>query len=55
MRTCECFILPSKGVFIVGNKYTWDYIIDGIVVIDENQCNIFFGEIESYWYFKKIN
>jgi hypothetical protein len=52
MGICECYQLPPQGNFIVGNKYKWDYIIDGIVVKDESKIEISFSEIMWLWYFK---
>ena len=50
-----CYCLPMEGKFIVGNIYTWSYIIDGIQVTDESDQEIFFDEIKFLWFFQKIS
>lgn len=52
---CECIDLPPNGRFVVGNRYLWDIIIDGIGVKDEEERLIGFGEINWLWYFKKLS
>lgn len=32
---CICYCLSKEGNYIIGNKYKWEYIIDGICVFDE--------------------
>lgn len=39
---CICYCLPKEGNYIIGNKYKWEYIIDGICVFDEE------GDIANY-------
>ena len=41
------------GDFIIGNIYNWSYTIDGILVIDENNKEIYFDEIKFLWFFQK--
>lgn len=51
-KECTCYCLPPEGKFIIGKIYSWRYIIDGIVVTDENGREIYFDEIKFLWYFK---
>lgn len=44
-----------EGKFVVGNTYTWSYIIDGIRVTDERNQEIYFDEIKFLWFFQKIS
>lgn len=55
MEICECYQLPPQGDFVVGNKYSWSYIIDGVSVIDENKMKICFTEITWLWYFREVS
>lgn len=55
MDICECYKLPPYGNFIVGKKYIWSFIIDGVSVKDENEDTICFTEIKWLWYFKQHN
>lgn len=52
---CECYCLPEAGRFVIGERYRWNYVIDGIVVGDEDGKEIDFDEIRFLWYFKKID
>ena len=51
-KKCACYCLPMEGEFIIGNIYSWHYIVDGIVVTDENGKEIQFDEIKFLWFFK---
>lgn len=53
MGTCTCHHLPPEGAFHIGKEYPWQYVIDGIVVEDENGIRICFNEIIFLIYFKK--
>ncbi|MDE6991635.1 MAG: hypothetical protein K2P42_13385 [Lachnospiraceae bacterium] len=53
-KYCECYELPEQGVFIVGNQYLWQYIIDGIAVADENGTEVLFDAIKWLWYFRRM-
>ena len=55
MEKCKCYCLPMEGKFVVGNTYTWSYIIDGIRVTDERNQEIYFDEIKFLWFFQKIS
>ena len=55
MEKCKCYCLPMEGRFVVGNMYTWSYIIDGIQVTDESNQEIYFDEIKFLWFFQKIS
>lgn len=54
MGTCICYRLPPKGEFVVGKEYPWTWVIDGLIVKDENGMGIDFrNEIFFLIYFKK--
>ena len=55
MNLCKCHHIPPEGVFIQGNTYCWEYIIDGIVVSDEHNNKIVFNDMTYLWYFTKEN
>ncbi len=55
MNLCKCHHIPPEGVFIQGNTYCWEYIIDGIVVSDEKDNRITFNDMTYLWYFTKEN
>lgn len=50
---CICYCLPKEGNYIIGNKYKWEYIIDGICVFDEEENSVCFDECTFLWYFKR--
>lgn len=54
MNLCKCFDDVPTGKFIVGKTYEWEYVIDGITVIDEDKNIVSFDDIKFLWYFKKI-
>lgn len=54
-QLCECYELPGEGVFVVGGRYRWSYIIDGVAVRDENGMDIPFDEIKWLWYFRRVD
>lgn len=35
MNWCRCYNLPDKEDFQICSEYQWEYIIDGIIVINE--------------------
>ncbi len=53
MKRCECYCLPEKGRFVIGDNYVWRYIIDGIEVFDNDEKWIYFDEMIFLWYFKR--
>ena len=53
MEKCKCYYLPMDGDFIIDNIYNWSYTIDGILVTDENNKEIYFDEIKFLWFFQK--
>lgn len=55
MKKCRCHNIPNKGNFIVENTYSFDYIIDGIYVIDEMMNKIYFTDIEFLLSFEKTD
>ena len=54
MNLCKCHHVPPKGVFIKQNTYYWEYVIDGVAVIDENDNKLIFDDITFLWYFTKL-
>lgn len=54
MGECICFCLPKEGNFLIGRKYNWNYIIDGICVYDEDENRNYFTEYTFLWYFKRV-
>ena len=50
---CICYELPEQGNFFLGKQYMWGYVIDGIIVKDEDDVKILFDEIKWLWYFQK--
>ena len=54
LQKCICYDLPPKGRFLIGKEYVWEYVIDGIVVEDEDGDEIDFNnEISLLYYFIK--
>ena len=53
MGSCICYCLPKEGNYIIGNKYKWEYIIDGIRVYDEEENSVCFDACNFLWYFKR--
>lgn len=51
---CTCYEQPEQGKFLVGKQYMWDYVIDGIIVKDEDDVKILFDEIKWLWYFVTV-
>ena len=54
MNLCKCHHVPPTGVFIKQKTYCWEFVIDGIVVTDENDDKLIFDDITFLWYFTKL-
>ena len=54
MGECIYYCLPKEGNFVIGSKYEWKYIIDGIRVCDEDGNQICFMDYTFMWYFKEF-
>ena len=54
MDKCRCHHIPKEGSFIVGAEYAYSYIIDGIIVIDDNGNRVVFNDYTFLWYFTKL-
>lgn len=50
---CRCHNPPPWGEFVRGKDYTWTYVIDAVVVYDDNGCEYDFKDIEFLLYFIK--
>ena len=54
MDKCRCHHLPKEGSFKAGVEYKYSYIIDGIIVIDDNGNRFVFNDYTFLWYFTKL-
>ncbi len=54
MDKCKCHHIPKEGCFQIGAEYEYSYIIDGIIVIDENGNMFVFNDYTFLWYFTKL-
>lgn len=54
MNRCRCCNIPAESDFQIDSEYQWEYIIDGIIVINEKGKKIFFDEYTFLRYFTKL-
>lgn len=53
MGECICYCLPNEGNFIIGSRYRWEYIIDGVHVYDDDGNQMYYNDYTFMRYFKK--
>lgn len=54
MKKCRCFSPPPGSPFVAGEKYNWDYCLDGKIIYHESGVEWAEGEFDFYKYFSPI-
>ena len=54
LKKCRCHHIPKEGCFQIESEYEYSYIIDGIIVIDDNGNRFVFNDYTFLWYFTKL-